>query len=164
MIVPASVRNPRRGLGLWLTCVGPVGNLIAVDPDGDMGPLGDDSLVKPLAIVSDHSSRVDAPEDPPCATIDRDSAVVIDISIVDLTLVSIHRLTRNAPKKDAGVQLIAVYATGQLQDKVAESTSCLELPAAIFHMKLASTLNRKVACHFWIRLPTLQVFAIEEIA
>ena len=93
---------------IGFTSVGPIGDLVSVNPNRDMVVAGDDRFVKPMFILSDNTSGILATEDATGATIGGCGWVIILHAILNLTLVSHHLGAGDAAKEDSGIETIKV--------------------------------------------------------
>lgn len=84
--------------------VGPIGDLVSVNPDCDVVVAGNDRFVKPLFILSDNASGVLATEDATGATIFRCGWVITLPAVLNLTLVPHHLVAGDAAKEDSGIE------------------------------------------------------------
>ena len=75
--------------------VGPVDDLHAVDPRGEVGAVGDEHRGEPLAVVRDHAARRDSFED-------RSRAVVVGLSPVAVFEAALNYATKTLTDTEIG--------------------------------------------------------------
>src|SRR2546425_11036891 len=83
-----------------LAIVGPIGDLVAVDPHGNMRAVGHDRFVEPLLIVGHDEPRGDSTIDAASAKILRLPAIAVLNAVVDLALVAVGKFASNAANED----------------------------------------------------------------
>ena len=144
------------------TIVGEIADLETVDPDGHAVIGHDKSFMKPLEIVSHHRARFLPAIETTSAVIERLIAVAILESVVDLALVSVAKLSWNAAKEDARVEMLAIGDDFQLQHEVVVLADTFELPIAVLDIQFASGGDTPYAFFTGKDLPLGEIRTIED--
>ena len=118
-----------------LAFVRPVGDLIAIDPNTDVRPDGDNRFGEPLHVLGVDAPRILTPKDPPSAAIDRFGRVAIMDLILNLALIAIGQIARDTAKEDPRIESFGVSPATGLQNKIAQQLLTFQLPAPRDHFQ-----------------------------
>ena len=146
---------------MGLSSVGPVGDLVAVDPDADVGAVGDDRFVEPFFVARHNPAGIDAAIDAASAAVEGLCAVAVLEAVMDLAFVAVVDFAGDGAEEDAAIEVLGVTDTFQLEREVAELGITFQRPLAVFHIQRAILGDGEFAKRAGRLLPAGQVFTIE---
>ena len=93
---------------VWLSAVGPIADLISVDPHGHVGPFGDDRFVKPLEVASHDAPGILPAKDAAGAAVAGQVRIavvctVVSCAVVNLAFIAHPKFARDRTKEDTRV-------------------------------------------------------------
>jgi len=128
------------GIVVGLACVDPVGDGIAVHPDGKLWAASCDGHREPFEVRGNDFSGGDAAIDSSGSEIDRLTAVVTVPLIANLRFVAVGGIlfcACDGTEEDAGIEVLSVGEDFRLQDEISVLIIGFEIPATVFDMKFA---------------------------